>query len=170
MADDQEPEELPPALKALGAMITMQVINDLKGEQTMTHEKQIENLRAALIAAELRAVAAAKGITDAGILDDMSLHEKHFTVTEDFQVKHKDGFSPASWLDAQRETRPHWFQAPEQAKNDKSQNLTANNPWTADFWNKTEQGKVYSKDPAQAEALARAAGVNVFAAHPKRAA
>jgi len=42
----------------------------------------------------------------------------------------------------------------------------ANNPWTPEYWNKT--ARIYQEDQKAAEAMAKAAGVDVFAAHPKK--
>lgn len=42
------------------------------------------------------------------------------------------------------------------------------NPWTLENWNATKQGQIYNQDPKRAQALAKAAGVEVDAPfHPK---
>jgi hypothetical protein len=45
---------------------------------------------------------------------------------------------------------------------------TGSNPWRADNWNVTEQGRIVAKDPAKAKSLASAAGVDVNATEPKK--
>lgn len=40
------------------------------------------------------------------------------------------------------------------------------NPWRADQWNVTEQGRVYKEDPAKAERLAKAAGTTIGGPRP----
>jgi hypothetical protein len=42
------------------------------------------------------------------------------------------------------------------------------NPWTADNWNMTEQGKIYTSDPSRAEQLAKAAGTTVGGPRPAK--
>lgn len=44
------------------------------------------------------------------------------------------------------------------------------NPWSADFWNITEQGRLWKQNPSAAESLARSAGSHIGATRPTRAA
>jgi hypothetical protein len=44
----------------------------------------------------------------------------------------------------------------------------ANNPWMPEYWNKTAQARIYQENQKKAEAMAKAAGVDIFAARPKK--
>jgi len=44
----------------------------------------------------------------------------------------------------------------------------ANNPWTPEYWNKTAQARIYQEDKKKADVMAKAACVDLFAAHPKQ--
>lgn len=122
----------------------------------------------------IRAAASEARIVATAIDDALVLAERVFDVDEDGRVTVRDqvgftpGIDPASWLSELQPKRPHWW--PESvgggAKGGKGGGF-ADNPWSADNWNKTKQGQIYTENPQRAEQMARAAGVEVFAVKPR---
>jgi hypothetical protein len=87
----------------------------------------------------------------------------------------KASYSPAEWLEEQRETAPHWWPASQGGGAGGSQGggqgSGSGNPWAAASWNMTEQGRVVREQGIErAESLAKAAGSRVGASQPSRAA
>lgn len=84
----------------------------------------------------------------------------------------KDGKTPKTvteWLQEQQESRRHWWgdSVGGGARGSQNGGGFANNPWTAEHWNLTEQGKVITtRGPAVAEKMAAAAGSKVGAVRP----
>jgi hypothetical protein len=133
----------------------------------MTAEERVELLERSLIHAALREAAKGEGMAES-VTEDLLMYGSNFEVRADGRtVAHKDGSSPKDWLKTVRPTRPHWFSG---AAESQGATTLTNNPWTTEHWNKTNQGRIYAEDPKAAEKMAAAAGVNVFAAHPKKTA
>lgn len=79
------------------------------------------------------------------------------------------GIAPAVWLQEMQPKAEHWF--PESVGGGARGNgggggQFPNNPFTAEHWNMTEQGKVIKADRAQAEQLAKSAGTTIGGAKP----
>ena len=74
------------------------------------------------------------------------------------------------WLSDLQTKKPHWWgeTVGGGAAGSNSGFSGINNPWTADNWNMTEQGKLYAKNPAKAEQMAKAAGSSVGASKPTK--
>ncbi len=107
--------------------------------------------------------------------DAMFLAERVFEVTEDGQVLTKDGVgvTPGSsvkdWIMEMQPKRPHWW--PESngggASGGSSGQGGAANPWKADNWNVTEQGKyLRAHGVDRATAAAKAAGTTLGGLKP----
>lgn len=114
-------------------------------------------------------------VVDSAVEDVTLLAERIFKIDEDGKVVAKDnvgctpGISPEVWLNEMQNKRPHWW-GPSVGGNapgsTRPGNGGANNPWSADGWNMTEQGRIYNENAARAEQLARSAGTTVGGKRP----
>lgn len=110
--------------------------------------------------------------------EDIELYgDRLFEVSEDGNVVTRDnvgvtpGLTPKQWLEDMQAKRPHWWGATSgggAGGNRFGPNSGgAGNPWSAEGWNMTEQGKVLNtKGRAEADRLAKAAGTTVGGARP----
>jgi hypothetical protein len=123
-----------------------------------------------IVDAVQQAARAAK-VVDTAIEDVTILAERMFDV-QDGTVVTKDnvgvtpGMDPASWLTDMLQKRPHWLPPSKGGGGRQGNGEGGANPWSANAWNMTEQGRVYKADPAKAERLAKAAGSKVGAISP----
>lgn len=109
-------------------------------------------------------------------LDDVLLYgdslfeqnEAGETVTKDGINGVTPGLKPGAWLADQKERRPHWWPASQGAGSQGGRGGTAgsDNPFTAEGWNVTEQGKIAAADQAKAERLAKLAGTTLGGPKP----
>lgn len=121
------------------------------------------------------ALTAAKVLAEAQE-DALMLAERVFEVTEDGNVVTKEGsgvpqgLDPAAWLSEIQPKRPHWWPASSGGGARGSSGgggFGGKNPFSAEHWNMTEQGKVLrDKGKEAAERLASAAGTTVGGAKP----
>lgn len=79
------------------------------------------------------------------------------------------GLSPDVWLTDARDNRPHWWPESQNAGARGSGNSGgfANNPFTAENWNMTEQGKMLMQNRSKAEQMAKAAGTTIGGRRPE---
>lgn len=115
-------------------------------------------------------------VVDTAVEDVTLLAERVFTIDENGKVVAKDnvgctpGISPEVWLNEMQTKRPHWW-GPSTGGGaggaGGGRNFAAN-PWSAEGWNMTEQGRVYSESPTKAEQMARSAGTTVGGQRPTR--
>ncbi len=135
--------------------------------------------RSTTIKNALNSAAQKAGATPEGISNLVTLVETNFELTQDGQVVTKldskttspntspdDFFSSAA---REKQYRMFWpASTGAGADNDPGGagggDLGADNPWTIKGWNMTKQGKIFQKDSAEAERLAKAAGVKLGAA------
>ena len=107
--------------------------------------------------------------------DALMLAERVFERTEDGQYVVKDnvGFTPGleagAWLTDLQSKRPHWW-GPSSGGGAGGQRGGGGsggpNPWSAEGWNMTEQGKILKADRSRAEQLAKAAGTSIGGQKP----
>lgn len=110
-------------------------------------------------------------------LDDaMMVARNVFEKTEDGAIVTKEnpfgftvGLDPKSFIAEAQEKRRHWW--PESAGGgagggNGGGNLSGENPWKGESWNKTAQAKIVRDSPERAERLAKQAGVKVNATKP----
>lgn len=120
------------------------------------------------------ALAKSQGFQPSAFEDAILLAERVFEVGEDGTVTTKDGagitpgLAPDVWLTEMQKTRPHWWGASQGggALGNRSGGAGGVNPWTAENWNMTEQGKILRENRQRAEQLARAAGTVLGGAKP----
>lgn len=104
-----------------------------------------------------------------GAMDDMLMHaERVMEVTEDGNVVTRDGVGVTpglalkDWLTDMRSARPIWWEDSVGAGSRGSEGGAGGaNPFRADSWNLTEQGRILKENPTRAEALARQAHTTV---------
>lgn len=122
-----------------------------------------------------RAARAAK-VQDTA-LEDVMLYGNHlFEVDEDGRVVTKDGvgvtpgLEPQAWLSDIQDKKPHWFQPVTTGGgaggNGGRGGAGGSNPFSAEHWNMSEQGKILRENPSRADQLAKAAGTTVGGPKP----
>jgi hypothetical protein len=124
----------------------------------------------------VRGEAAKMKVIDSAQEDVLMLAERVFEVNEAGETVTKDGIkgvtpglSPNVWLTEQQAKRPHWWpQSKGGGAGGSNGGPGGPNPFSKDGWNLTEQGKVYSSDPARARQLAEAAGTTVGGMRPAK--
>ncbi len=123
------------------------------------------------------AVIEAK-VTPTAIDDAVLVGERMFEFV-DGKLVTKDGngitpgLNPKEWAKDMQEKRPHWWPSSVGggAAGGKGSGFTGkDNPWTAENWNVTLQGKLYKENPEKAAQLAARAGSKIGAVRPTKAA
>lgn len=123
----------------------------------------------------VRTAATKVGIKDTAVEDAMMLAERFLERDETGQFVVKAGapnFTPGlgveAWLTQVKDVRPHWWgeSGGGGARGSGSGAKGGSNPWSADNWNLTEQGRIYMQDPGKAEQLAKAAGTKIGGSRP----
>lgn len=109
--------------------------------------------------------------------DDVLMYSGVFEITEDGNVVTREGMGVApgldadAWLGEVQERKPHWWPASQGGGARGSGGgapFQGKNPWTAEGWNMTEQGKLLrDKGKEYADRLAAAAGTTVGGLKPK---
>jgi len=121
-----------------------------------------------------KAGTSAKVLPEA-LEDALLLAERVFEVDEAGNVVTKDGsgatpgLQPSVWFTDLQKTRPHWWgpSAGGGAGGNRGGIGGDKNPWSAENWNMTEQGKILTADRSKAEQLAKAAGTTIGGPRPK---
>lgn len=123
----------------------------------------------------VRAAAGKAKVIDTAMDDVLMLAERMFEVGEDGEVTARDGVGvtpgvgPEVWLTEMQSKRPHWW-PPSVGSGGKGSGGSGGfttNPWSADGWNLTEQGRVLRELGAdKAAQMAKAAGTTVGGRRP----
>lgn len=126
----------------------------------------------------VRGAAVATKVVDTALEDAIMLGERVLTIDETGKVVTKDnvgctpGISAEVWLNEMQTKRPHWWgpSAGGGAGGAGGRGTTnfATNPWSAEGWNLTQQGQVYTENAAKADQMARSAGTTVGGPRPQR--
>lgn len=122
----------------------------------------------------IRSAAAKANVRGEAMEDALILAERVFEVRDDdgaVVVKEgvgiTPGLDPQSWFSEIQPKRPHWFQdSVGGGATGSTGSGTGPNPWTAENWNMTEQGRIYNQSQSRAENLAKAAGTSVGGPKP----
>lgn len=147
-----------------------QTVQELTG-QVQTYVKK-ENDR--LISDEIRKACTAAKMLPEAVEDALIYGSLLFEVTDGrIAVKEGAGFTPGldakNWLMDMQEKRPHWWGETTAGGARGGQGGShASNPWSAEGWNMTEQGRLYVKDKAKAEQLAKQAGTTIGGPRPAK--
>jgi hypothetical protein len=142
-------------------------------ELTGTNSELSGTINSTRIQDALRKAASGSKVIDTAVADVLG-HERVFELTDDGQVRTKEGvgvtpgLEPDVWLKDRMEDRPHWWPQSKGggAGGGGGGGLTGKNPWHKDHWNLTEQGKAYTENPDKAKQMAEAAGSSIGATKP----
>lgn len=145
------------------------------GEHQKTLEEMSKKERLRVVSDAVRQAAVQMKVLNEAMEDAQLLAERVFEVTEDGKVVTKDGvgvtpgIEPSVWFTDMQSKRPHWWgpSAGAGALGNRGAGNGGSNPWSADNWNMTEQGRIYRENPSRAEQLAKAAGTTVGGQRPK---
>jgi len=150
-------------------------------------EREIKNLKAAAESAvtenatlktqitsrtiddALRTAALNAKVNPAALDDFLAVGRANFEVAEDGKVISKDGIDPNAWVTDQKKARPHFWPVATGAGAQGAQGGDGNggpNPFSAEGWNVTAQGKLVSTDRPAAENMAKAAGTTIGGPRP----
>jgi hypothetical protein len=121
----------------------------------------------------VRAAALKSKVIDTAVDDVLMLAERMFELNEAGEVVTKDGVgvtpgvSADVFLTEMQQKRPHWWPPSNGGGGKGGQGGSfANNPFSAEHWNLTEQGRMHAESPAKAEQMARAAGTTIGGLRP----
>lgn len=123
---------------------------------------------------KVREAAGAAKILPEALDDALLLAERVFEVAEDGRVVTRDnvgvtpGIDATVWFNELQTKRPHWWGPSFGGGGRGSQNPGGGgvNPWSAEGWNLTEQGKILQTNRTRAEQLAKSAGTSIGGARP----
>lgn len=164
-------------LAAIKAPLERQIAklqNELGETQTAVNQYKERETERKIVDAVTTAARKLK-VQDCAIEDAILTGRSHLMVDEDGNVVTRDG-APISaglnaevWLTEMQSKRAHWWgdSTGGGAGGSKGGNAGANNPWSKENWNMTQQGQVYRENPQKAEQMAKAAGVTIGAIGPK---
>lgn len=147
-------------------------VNELTG--TVGKYEKRETMRS--IGDTVRGAAVKAKVVDSAIEDINLLAERVFEIDETGRVTAKEGvgctpgITPEVWLTEMQDKRPHWW-GPSTgggARGNAGGCGGGVNPFTAANWNMTEQGRIYTENPARAEQLAKSAGTTIGGPKPAK--
>lgn len=122
----------------------------------------------------VRAAAVSSKVIDTAVEDVLMMAERVFEVQEDKSVTTRDGvgctpgIDAATWLSEMQERRPHWWPSSTGGGSNGSGHgaAFAKNPFSAENWNLTDQGKAFIQDKAKATRMAQVAGTTIGGLKP----
>lgn len=139
--------------------------------ESFTTAERNRKIQSAATAAARTAKVLEHAFEDVGILAErvLDIDEDGNVVTKD-NVGVTPGLTPEQWLVELQAKRPHWWGPTSGGGASGGRGAAGGgaNPWTADNWNVTEQGRIYSQDPKRADSLAKAAGTVVGGRRPAK--
>ena len=122
----------------------------------------------------VRTAAVKSKMIDTAMDDALALAERVMEVDDDGNVMTKDkagvtpGIDVTTWLTEVQPKRPHWWPASQGggAKGSGGGGGFTDNPWTAEHWNMTAQGRILNENPTRAENMAKSAGTTIGGRKP----
>lgn len=122
----------------------------------------------------IRTAAGKLGLLPSALDDALLYGERVLEVDASGNVVTKDnvgvtpGLSPEVWLGDLKNTRSHWWGQTQGGggTGGGGGNRFPNNPFSAEHWNLTEQGKAIKADRAKAEQMAKSAGTTIGGPKP----
>ncbi len=122
------------------------------------------------------AVGKSQGFLPGALEDVLMFADKHFELNEDGKVVTKDGVGvtpgvdPSVWLTEMQPRKAHWWGETKGGGSGGNRNGGGGggerNPFTAEHWNLTEQGRLVKTNRTRADQMARAAGTTVGGPKP----
>ena len=145
------------------------------GEKDKVIETFSVKERTRMIHDSVRSAATKAKILPEALDDALMLAERVFEVSEDGKVVAKEnvgvtpGIDPALWFSDLQSRRPHWWGQTTGggAGGNRGGGGAGANPWSAENWNMTEQGRIHRENPTRARQLAEAAGTTIGGQKPK---
>lgn len=155
--------------RAAAAEAERDALKAANGELTAKEKRRI-------IHDAVRTAAVKSKMLDTAMDDALMLAERVMEVDEDGNVLTKDkagvtpGIDVTTWLTEVQPKRPHWWPASQGggAKGSGGGGGFSNNPWTAEHWNMTEQGRILNENPTRAENMAKSAGTTIGGRKPAK--
>lgn len=128
------------------------------------------------IADAVRKAAVKKKVQAPAMEDALLLASRVLTEDDDGNIVTRDsvgvtpGLDPETWLEEIAPNRPHWFEGSGGGggRGGDGRGGGANNPFSKEAWNVTEQGRLMQANPQRADQLAQAAGFKSAAKAPTR--
>lgn len=142
---------------------------------TTERDELISKEKSARIKSALRKAARTAKVVDSAIEDVEQLGASLFELDDNGNIIAREGtgltpgIDPAMWLSDVKDKKPHWFPGSYGggAKGGKgSMGSDGDNPWSADGWNLTAQGRILKENPERAKRMASMHGVDLK--NPKR--
>lgn len=149
-----------------------QRVQELSGivEQYQTKDK-VRNIHDAV----RDAVGKAQGFQSSAVEDALLYAERMLEINEEGRVVTRDGVGvtpgvdAAVWLTEMQAKKAHWW-GPSQgggAGGNRNGAGGGANPWSAEGWNMTEQGRILKENRSRAEQLAKSAGTSIGGPRPQ---
>lgn len=149
-----------------------QRVQELSGivEQYQTKDK-VRNIHDAV----RDAVGRAQGFQSSAVEDALLYAERMLEINEEGRVVTRDGVGvtpgvdAAVWLTEMQTKKAHWW-GPSQgggAGGNRNGGGAGGNPWSAEGWNMTEQGRILKENRSRAEQLAKSAGTSIGGPRPQ---
>lgn len=150
----------------------VQKVQELSGmvEQYQTKEK-VRTIHDAV----RDAVGKAQGFQSSAVEDALLYAERMLEVNEEGRVVTRDGvgvtpgIDAAVWLSEMQAKKAHWWGPSQGGGAGGNRNGAGNggNPWSAEGWNMTEQGRILKENRSRAEQLAKSAGTSIGGPRPQ---
>ena len=121
------------------------------------------------------AVGKAQGFQSSAVEDALLYGERMLEVNEQGKVVTRDGvgvtpgIDATVWLTEMQSKKTHWW-GPSQgggAGGNRNGGGGGANPWSAEGWNMTEQGRILKENRSRAEQLAKSAGTTIGGPRPQ---
>lgn len=149
-------------------------LTEARTEAERERDEAKGTLRGRTIADELRGAATKTKVISSALDDVLMYGDRLFEINESGEVVTRDGvgvtpgLKPEAWLSDMQERRPHWWPQSEGAGSRGNRGgPIANNPFAADTWDVTAQGRlVQEKGQEAAERMAKAAGTTLGGPKP----
>lgn len=126
------------------------------------------------ISGAITEAAKKAGVSDGAVEDAVMWGQSVFELSEDGQVVAREGagvtqgVDPSVWLSDMQAKKPHWWGTTTGggATGGRNTGGNANNPFSAEHWNMTEQGKMVTENRQRAEQMAKQAGTTIGGGRP----
>lgn len=138
------------------------------------NESLVQRDRKRKIGDSVRKAATDLKMLPSAIEDALVLGDIHLNVDDNGNIitnenSPTEGVDPKTWLTDMQKVRPHWWPESEGggAGGGGGRRGFANNPYSHDNWNRTEQAKIEKEDMDHARSMAKAAGTEVGGLRPE---
>lgn len=142
---------------------------------TTERDELVNKERSSKVRSAIRKAARSAKVVDTAVEDIEQLGSVLFDLDDAGNIVSKEGvgvtpgMDPSMWLSDMKDKKPHWFPSSfgGGGKGGKGgQGFDGDNPWSADGWNLTAQGRIIRENPDKAKRMASLHGVDLN--NPKR--